>query len=109
MSNRIFYDRVNIDFLDDFLSILITSQRYCFDEIVLRSAHQFANTYARSEFTMRAAYFITYRGHLPRDIYVTVAGRKKRVKGMRPEEGGRLRYRISWKKKVDRVDTGLKN
>lgn len=76
------------DCLDDFLSVLITSQRSCFDEIVLRLSHQFANTYVRLEFTMRPAYFITYRGHLPRDIYVTIAGRKKRVKGMKPVEKG---------------------
>lgn len=75
-------ERIDVDCLNDLLSsISITSRRRCPGEIVLRLVHRSANTYAPAGIYDGTGifYYVPRDRHLPRDIYATVAGRKRRA------------------------------
>lgn len=74
-------ETINVDWLNDLLSVSITSGRRCPGEIVLRLVQRSANTYAPVGIYDGTGifYYVPRDRHLPRDIYATVAGRKRRA------------------------------
>lgn len=79
--------KINIDCLDNFLSMGITLRCRCFDEIVLCFSPQICK-YLFSDKIYDATgifYYIARDRHLPRNIYVTVYGPEEVRDRMRPE------------------------